>query len=95
MTKREKRLRKLRQSPKNASFAELRQVLEDYDFVLVRTTGSHFIFKVKEDEVEWELVIPFANPVKVIYVKRALVLIDEIRAKKVEVDDDDESSDED
>lgn len=34
LTKRQKRLQKLRQSPKDVSFEELRQVLEDHGFVL-------------------------------------------------------------
>ncbi|HRF95332.1 MAG TPA: type II toxin-antitoxin system HicA family toxin [Aggregatilineales bacterium] len=44
MSKRQKRLQKLRQNPKNVSFDELRVVLEDFGFELVRSNGSHHSF---------------------------------------------------
>lgn len=45
MSKREKRLQKLRQNQKDVSFEELRQVLEDHGFTLDHATGSHFTFR--------------------------------------------------
>jgi len=44
MTKRQKRLQKLRQNPKDVSFEELRQVLEDHGFVLDHATGVIIFF---------------------------------------------------
>lgn len=41
MTKRDKRLQKLRQNPRQVSFEEIKQVLEDYGYIHVRTQGSH------------------------------------------------------
>ncbi|MBC8100358.1 MAG: type II toxin-antitoxin system HicA family toxin [Armatimonadetes bacterium] len=94
MSKRKKRLERIRQNPKNVSFEELRQVLEDYDFTLERISGSHYIFKHKQ------LVTTFALPYRksktlAVYAKFALVLIDKVIAlqsqkSEEETDDDDE-----
>ena len=80
MTKRDKRLQKLRQSPQHVSFAELKQILEEYGFTVARVTGSHHIFVAELGDQVWKLTIPFHKPLKIAYVKLALVAIDEIRA---------------
>ncbi len=61
MTKREKRLRKLRQNPNNVSFDELRLGLEAEGFTLDHVTGSHHVFRTQSGV---KVVIPFARPVK-------------------------------
>jgi predicted RNA binding protein YcfA (HicA-like mRNA interferase family) len=76
MTKREKRLQKLRQNPNNVSFDELRKVLEAEGFVLDHATGSHFTFRVRSEFEIFTVVIPFARPVKPVYVRQALAVID-------------------
>lgn len=77
MTKRQKRLERLRQNPKNVKFDELLQILEDYGFYLDRVVGSHYSFKRAEHDTIF--VCPFRRPtVKTIYVKKALALIDDI-----------------
>ncbi len=79
MTKREKRLQKIRQNPRNVSFDELRQVLEDYGFELRRINGSHHIFRAEVNEVVWSLTIPLKKPhLKPSYVQASLDAIDEI-----------------
>ncbi|NOG64330.1 MAG: hypothetical protein HND46_13000 [Chloroflexi bacterium] len=45
MSKKEKRLQKIRQNRKNVSFEELAQVLEDWGFLFVRSKGSHHRFE--------------------------------------------------
>ena len=47
MTKRDKRLERLRQSPKNVSLDTLKQVLEAYGFWLDRIVGSHHVFRAQ------------------------------------------------
>jgi predicted RNA binding protein YcfA (HicA-like mRNA interferase family) len=47
VTKREKRLQRIRQNPNNVSFKDLRALLEDHGFALERSSGSHHSFKVK------------------------------------------------
>ena len=78
MAKRDKRLQKLRQNPKNVSLDELRQVLENYGFWLDGVVGSHYIFRANFGERVWKLTIPYNKPIKIIYVKQALVAIDQI-----------------
>jgi predicted RNA binding protein YcfA (HicA-like mRNA interferase family) len=99
MTKREKRLQKLRRNPINVSFEELRQALEDAGFVMDHATGSHHVFRLEVKEFVFRITIPFARPVKSIYVKQAVALIDEVNAllkadpsehKNDEVDEQDE-----
>jgi predicted RNA binding protein YcfA (HicA-like mRNA interferase family) len=80
MTKREKRLKKLRQNPKNISFDDLKQVLEDYGFILDRVVGSHHIFRAVHGERSWRLTIPMKHPIKSIYVKQSITAIDEIQS---------------
>lgn len=78
MTKRDKRLKKLRQNPKDVSFDELKQVLEDFGFVHVRSSGSHHTFIAIIGDKNWRLTIPFNRPIKTPYIKQSLEAIDEI-----------------
>jgi predicted RNA binding protein YcfA (HicA-like mRNA interferase family) len=96
MSKRQKRLQKLRQNPKDVSFDDLKQVLEDFGFEHVRTVGSHHTFIAQHGEKDWRLTIPFHRPVKQAYVVMALAAIDEIIAMKYEeeqADDDPNNED--
>jgi predicted RNA binding protein YcfA (HicA-like mRNA interferase family) len=78
MSKREKRLQKLRQNLKDVSFNELKQILEDYGFDHIRTAGSHHTFIAMIGKLNWRVTIPFHRPIKIPYVKAALKAIDEI-----------------
>ncbi|MFZ4816990.1 MAG: type II toxin-antitoxin system HicA family toxin [Phototrophicaceae bacterium] len=80
MSKREKRLEKLRQSPKDVSFEQLRQVLEDHGFILTKVTGSHHTFKRKIGQEEIRLTIPYRKPLLAIYVSQAIDEIDRIQS---------------
>ena len=74
MSKREKLLEKLKQSPFNVSFADIRRLLESEEFFLDRVNGSHHIFR-KADII---FVVPVhQNRVKAIYVKRVIEIIEE------------------
>jgi predicted RNA binding protein YcfA (HicA-like mRNA interferase family) len=64
MTKRKKRLERLRQNPSNVSFADLQIVLEDFGFELERSSGSHHSFKVRIRGEYQLLVVPYSRPVK-------------------------------
>jgi predicted RNA binding protein YcfA (HicA-like mRNA interferase family) len=94
MTKRDKRLQKLRQNPKQVSFDEIKQILEDYGFIEVRTQGSHHTFIAELGKQNWRITIPFRRPVKLPYIREALKQIDEIRQlKDQEEEDEDDGSD--
>jgi predicted RNA binding protein YcfA (HicA-like mRNA interferase family) len=73
MVKNDKLIERLKNSPNNVNFSDLRKLLELDNFVLDRITGSHHIF-IKGDII---LVIPVHNNrVKSVYVKRVLELIE-------------------
>jgi len=46
MSKRKKRLERIRQNSNNVSLDDLRRVLEDYGFEYKQTVGSHYTFSV-------------------------------------------------
>ena len=80
MTKRDKRLQRIRRNPKNVSFEALRQVLEDHGFTLERVSGSHHMFRAASLDQVWVLNVPLRKPhVKLAYVLEALRAIDAIQ----------------
>lgn len=73
MSKREKLIEKIKNSPNNISFAQLEKLLLQENFILDRISGSHHVFK-KEDLI---FVLPVhKNKVKTVYVKRVIELIE-------------------
>jgi predicted RNA binding protein YcfA (HicA-like mRNA interferase family) len=92
LSKRAKRLKKLRQNPKNVSLEQLQLVLEDYGFWLDRVVGSHHIFRAELHTRNWKLSIPFNRPIKIIYVTQALEAIDQIILEAAIKEDDDGNS---
>jgi len=73
MGKREKLIARLTNSLQNATFSDIRNLLEYEGFYLERVTGSHHIFKYAETT----FVIPVHNNrVKAIYVRKVLELIE-------------------
>jgi predicted RNA binding protein YcfA (HicA-like mRNA interferase family) len=73
MSKKEKLLQLLKNSPNNVTFGDIRKLLELEGFDLDRITGSHHIFKRNEIV----LVIPVHNNrVKSVYIKRVVELIE-------------------
>ena len=73
MDKREKLIARLTNSLQNATFSDIRNLLEYEGFYLDRVTGSHHIFKYAETT----FVIPVHNNrVKAIYVQKVLELIE-------------------
>jgi predicted RNA binding protein YcfA (HicA-like mRNA interferase family) len=78
MTKREKRLQKMRRNPRGVRFSELRQVLEDHGFKLARVSGSHHTFRAEIRGRVWTQTLP--RKILSVYVKQVLKSIDEIAA---------------
>jgi predicted RNA binding protein YcfA (HicA-like mRNA interferase family) len=69
MSRKEKLLERLKNSPNNCTFDDLRLMLEEEGFELDRVSGSHHIFK-KSDVI---FVIPVhKNRVKSVYVEPLL-----------------------
>lgn len=76
--RRQKRRHKIAQNPKHIRFEDLRRLLEDYGFELKRTKGSHHAFVGYVGEQKVTVVIPYHRPLKEVYVKKALKILDEI-----------------
>lgn len=77
MTKRQKRLERIRQNPKAVRFEDLDQLLIDFGFIRRQPRGgsSHYIYVRKEVR----LTIPMNRPhLREVYVKNVLKLLDEI-----------------
>ena len=73
MGKREKLIDRLTNSPQNATFTDIRNLLEYEGFYLDRIEGSHHVFKYAETS----FVIPVHNNrVKALYVRKVLELIE-------------------
>jgi predicted RNA binding protein YcfA (HicA-like mRNA interferase family) len=87
VSKRKKRLQRIRQNPKNVSFDELHQLLIDYGFQLDRIRGSHHIFEYEYADEVLTFTIPYGNRVKLFYVKEVLRLIDLVTGDSHEQDD--------
>lgn len=87
MTKREKLKQKISQNPKNVLFEDLRKLLEQYGFILDRVRGSHHSFVYEKETIKLGITIPYRKPLKVIYVKKALVLIEEIESSQEDTSD--------
>lgn len=82
VSKKEKRLQKIRQNPKNVSFDELKQVLEDWGFSLVRSKGTHNRFEGLLQGKVYAFTIPFHRPVKAAYVIEVLSVIDILKEEE-------------
>jgi len=67
--------RKIEQSPKSVNFKDLQTLLESFGFTLRATKGSHIFVKRKGCQ---PFSIPFARPLKEVYVKKALSGINEL-----------------
>lgn len=89
MSKRKKRLERIRRNPKNVSYEELRQLLEDFGFLLYRKQGSHRQFKGDLGGKERLITIPEHKPINKRYVNDVLEIIDKILAE-LESDNDNE-----
>ncbi len=94
MTRREKLRQRIERNPNNVSFHNLRVLLESYGFELKRTKGSHHSFVAQIGERKVLLVIPFRKPLKPIYVKQALTLIEEIEKETSSGDNGENEDDE-
>lgn len=89
MTKKDKRLQRIKQNPKAVSFDDLQQVMLAAGFELKHITGSHHTFHVKIGDRLEILVVPLNRPhIKAVYVKRVVALIE---AKLAESSGDEES----
>lgn len=74
MSKKDKLIDAIKNNPKNVKFEDLKKILEKLGYVSINRGGSHYVF-TKKDSIS--LTIPYKRPVKVIYVKQVINIIEE------------------
>lgn len=77
ITRKEKLIRKIKNNPKSVKFEEIDKILVDMGFERRQPSGgsSHYTY-VLEDKI---LTVPYKRPyIKVVYVKIAIKLIEEL-----------------
>jgi hypothetical protein len=77
MAKRDKQLERIKQQPTNVRFGALDRVLQRYGFIVrhPRSGSSHYTY----NRGSLTLTIPRHEPVREVYVKKAIKLIEEVR----------------
>ena len=74
MTKSEKTLNRMKANPKDWRIEQLETIAKQYGVAVRKTGGSHVVFD-HDDWIEL-LCVPAHRPIKPIYVKRFITLID-------------------
>ncbi|MEA2027596.1 MAG: type II toxin-antitoxin system HicA family toxin [Campylobacterota bacterium] len=77
MSKKDKLLEAIKNNPKNVRFEDLKKILESIGYKAINRGGSHYVF-TKANATS--LTIPFKKPVKVVYVKQVLNIIEQEEA---------------
>lgn len=75
MATRDKRLEKMRRNPRDWNIDDLKAVAEAIGLEWTHDGGSHVVFRSPSLE---HLCVPARRPIKPIYIRRFLVLIDQI-----------------
>lgn len=95
MTKKEKRLQRIRQNPKAVSLKDLLLVMEDFAYRIREGSGSHIFANMQVEDREWTVTI--ARPhgkrkfVNSKTVKIILNQLDEIEAYQAELENEEDN----
>lgn len=73
MSKKSKLLTAMKNNPKNIDFADIKKLLEDTGYTCSNSGSSHYVFRKAGFE---HITIPFAKPIKAIYVKQVLEILE-------------------
>ncbi len=74
LSRKEKLIKLIKNNPTNVRFEDLKKVLEGIGYKAVNRGGSHYVFTKKGSIA---LTIPYRKPVKVIYVKQVIKIVEE------------------
>ncbi|WP_003545742.1 hypothetical protein [Desulfotomaculum nigrificans] len=69
-------------NPKNVKFETLDRFLKQYGFVCRQPSGGSSHYNYYHPELPDILTIPYARPIKAIYVKKAIAAIEKIKEGK-------------
>ena len=79
MTTADKTLDRMKNNPRDLRIDDLLSVAERYGIEVRNSGGSHHVFSVRG--IPDSLCVPAHRPIKPVYVKRFIVLIDTIKEK--------------
>lgn len=80
MSQKEKLLEAMKNNPKNISFNDIKKLLEDNGYEAHNNGSSHFVFR---KDGYGHIVIPYHKPIKAIYVKQVLEILESEQWKKI------------
>lgn len=77
--RREKLIKDMYNNPNNVRFESLASLLRYYGFLMHQSGGgsSHYVFK--HSALPYGLSVPYDRPLKAIYVKKALKMMEELK----------------
>lgn len=75
MTQKSKKLQKMRQNPRDWTIDDLKTVADEYSIEWLHDGGSHVVFRSPGGE---HLSVPAHRPIKPIYIKQFLILLDRL-----------------
>ena len=74
MSRKDKLIEAIKNNPKNVKFEDLKKILESLGYKAINRGGSHYVFT---REASISLTTPYKKPIKVIYVKQVISIIEE------------------
>lgn len=79
MTRMSKLYAQIVNNPKNVKFEKLDTLLRQHGFICRQPSGGSSHYNYYHPELPDVLTIPYARPIKAIYVKKAIAAIEKIR----------------
>jgi predicted RNA binding protein YcfA (HicA-like mRNA interferase family) len=73
MSKKAKLLAAMKNNPKNVEFEDIKKLLEDNGYACSNSGSSHYVFRKSGFD---HITIPRAKPIKAIYVKQAIEILE-------------------
>ncbi len=73
MSKKSKLLAAMKNNPKNIAFEDIKKLLEDVGYTCSNSGSSHYVFRKIGSQ---HITIPFAKPIKAIYVRQVLEILE-------------------
>lgn len=87
MTQKDKKLQKMRQNPRDWQIEDLQSIADKHGIEWLHDGGSHVVFRSSVCE---HLSVPAHRPIKPIYIKRFLLLLEQTLDVKRREDKEDE-----
>jgi len=78
MTKRNKKLANMRQNPQGWVIDELKSIADFYRVEWIHDGGSHVVFRAPNLA---HLTVPASRPIKAVYIKRFVALIEQVETE--------------